>query len=639
MDQYTMIAERIIRSMDSNYLKVDRWDIFRNRMVSKLPELYPLILELYGDQYDVHIFLEKLLRDIWEAFQVRPAWLLAHDLEKAGTERWFLSNKAVGAVYYLDLFAGSFLGLIEKIGYLKSLGITYLHLMPIYRTAAGEHDGGYAVADYHTFQEGHGSAEDLAELANALKEAGIHLSLDMVLNHTSNRHAWAQKAIEGDRYYRNFYYIFDRYEEVAPYQKNLRDIFPEVRKGSFTWVPEVRGWVWTTFNSFQWDLKYRNHEVFRSMVGEILFLANCGADVFRFDAVAFMWKKQGTRCESLPKVHTLIKAMKLAVSLLIPTIAFKSEAIVHPEEVLGYIHADECEISYNPLLMAASWEALATRNPALLRKSIEHWLSLPGGCAWINYVRCHDDIGWTFDDGDAAELGINGYDHRKFLNSFYTGSFSGSFSRGLPFQENRETGDCRLSGSCASLAGLEAALEKEEPSAEELEFSLRRIKLLYGLSASVGGVPLLYLGDELGVLNDYSYREVIGHREDSRWVHRPPFDWDRLSRAEAGEGVEARVLQEMRNLFTVRAEEPALSMGKCRMVDGGHRHILGFARSGPAYDLLVLANFSDGEEFFDEGRLFSDAQQRKFVDLLTGRQYEGKLALQPWELLWLKPLV
>jgi hypothetical protein len=155
-----------------------------------------------------------------------------------------------------------------------------------------------------------------------------------------------------------------------------------------------------------------------------------------------------------------------------PAILFKSEAIVHPDEVINTFSPQECQLSYNPLMMALLWNSLATREVNLLSQALQERFALPQGTAWVNYVRCHDDIGWTFSDDDAARLGINGYDHRRFLNEFYRGRFTGSFARGFP---SRKTKDRRLpiSGTCASLAGLEKALAEEGP--DEVGLAIKRI--------------------------------------------------------------------------------------------------------------------------------------------------------------------
>jgi len=638
MDQCVLITDKIIKQLALVNSRHKRWNIFKKRFLSHFPGLYQLLIELYGNQYDIHIFLEDLVSDIWSAFKDRSDELVQNDNKQSEQAEWFLSHKAVGAVCYVDLFAENFHGLIEKIDYLKKLGITYLHLMPIYASPPGESDGGYAVSDYRSFSERLGSVNELRSLAKALRDEDIALSLDFVLNHTSDKHIWALKAVSGDIYYRKFYFIFSEKTKVEEYSCGLRDIFPQVRKGSFSWKKELDAWVWTTFNDYQWDLNYGNHEVFRAMVNEMLFLSNLGSDVLRFDAAAFLWKEKGTKCESLPKGHTLIRALKLASSIAAPLLQFKSEAIVHPDEVLQYIDPEECSLSYNPLLMALSWEALATRNPVLLRKSIIKRMKIPAGCAWVNYVRCHDDIGWTFDDHDAAEVGINAFNHRKFLNQFYTNQFPGSFAHGVPFQKNLETGDSRISGTCASLAGLEEALEKDNPLL--INHSVKRIRLLYGIAASLGGIPLLYLGDELGMLNDYTYMKKANQGDsqdlDSRWIHRPAFDWAAAENLSDRKTPASVLYKEIQHLFLIRKMESAFDMGICRIVDQEHRHILGYARSGLDGDILVLANFSDSQQIMVGENLYFGKTSPELIDILTGELYQHDICLQPWDLLWLK---
>ena len=333
--------------------------------------------------------------------------------------------------------------------------------MPLFKVPEAENDGGYAVSSYRQVNPAWGTIEDLTNLADSLRKEGISLVLDLVFNHTSDEHDWVKQALEGKLEFQEYYRMFP--DRVMPdaYEKNMREIFPDEHPGAFTYRKEIDRWVWTTFHAYQWDLNYANPAVFNQMAGEMLFLANLGVEVLRLDAVAFIWKELGTSSENLPQAHLLIQAFNAVARIASPALLFKSEAIVHPDDVVKYIHPDECQLSYNPLLMALLWNTLATRKVDLLDQALRQRFRLPEGTAWVNYVRCHDDIGWTFSDEDAANLNINGTDHRQFLNDFYSGRFPGSFARGLPFQENPKTGDVRISGTCASLAGLEKALNEE----------------------------------------------------------------------------------------------------------------------------------------------------------------------------------
>ncbi|MFN2227781.1 MAG: alpha-amylase family glycosyl hydrolase, partial [Anaerolineae bacterium] len=497
-------------------------------------------------------------------------------------------------------------------------------------------DGGYAVSSYRQVDPALGTMDELAALAAELRHKGISLVLDFVYNHTSDEHQWARRALDGDPDYREYYYIFPDRTMPDAYDATLREIFPEVRRGSFAYRAEIDGWVWTTFHNFQWDLNYRNPIVFDRMAEEMLFLANQGVEVLRLDAVAFAWKELGTSCENLPEAHMLIRAYNALARMAAPSLLFKSEAIVHPDDVARYIDPGECQLSYNPLLMALLWESLATRQVALLRTSMQKRFEIDPRCAWINYVRCHDDIGWTFSDEDAAALKINGFHHRQFLNAFYTGRFPGSFARGLPFQFNPTTGDTRISGACASLAGLEKALHVETEA--EVELALRRILLIHSVILSIGGIPLLYLGDEVATLNDYGYRADPDKADDSRWVHRPTADWDRYARRHDEHTLEGRLYTRLHHLVELRKRHPAFAVAETEVFDTGNGHVLGYVRQNEGRRLLVLANFSEEPQKIAANELRLHGLAYRFTDLVTGSQVDAlnELALEPLQFVWLK---
>ena len=418
------------------YLKLNQneWKRYLGRVEKFLPDLISIYFDIYGScVYAYPLFLE-LIERMTRSWIIRDESLKQLDSRRGVSNCWFQSNQIVGGVCYVDLFANDLKRLEEKIPYFKELGLNYLHLMPLFKISEGENDGGYAISSYRETNKKIGAIEDLRQFAGKLRENGISLALDFVFNHTSDEHDWALKAKKGDNRYRNFYWMFENRNVPDQYDAMLREIFPNEHPGAFSWVNDIKQWIWTTFHSYQWDLNYQNPEVFIRMAEEMLFIANLGVDVLRLDAVAFIWKQKGTVCENLPQAYKLIDAFNLIARIVAPNLQFKSEAIVHPDEVIRYISPKRCQISYNPLLMALMWEALATRDTKLLSASLRKHFTIPEGTAWINYIRCHDDIGWTFSDEDAAELWINGYYHRQFLNKFYTGKFPGSFAKGLPFQ-------------------------------------------------------------------------------------------------------------------------------------------------------------------------------------------------------------
>lgn len=597
--------------------------MYGERLERNMAELTARLYELYGSRWDFYKILSRLEAIMRKASDSRPAYLREQD-EDRSSRPWYLNQETVGMMLYVDLFAGNLRGLVDKIPYLKGLGVNYVHLMPLFDCPEGENDGGYAISSYRRVQPRLGTIEDLRLVAEEFHKSGIRLVLDFVFNHTSNEHEWAQKALAGNKKYKGFYYIYKDKSEVDGWNATLREIFPTVRRGSFTYLPKKREWVWTTFNSFQWDLNYSNPEVFLAMCEEMLFIANLGVDVLRLDALAFVWKEKGTVCESLPKAHTVIQAFQYVARIACPSLQFKSEAIVHPDQVIRYIHADECRLSYNPLQMALFWSTVATRDTRLLTLSLKKRQAIPGGCAWVNYIRCHDDIGWTFSDEDAAQLGMDGYLHRQFLNRFFTGRFAGSFAAGEPFQLNPTTGDCRICGTMASLAGLEQA---ERTGNGEWRFmAVERIKMMYAVLFALPGIPLLYAGDERAVLNDYSYRDDPLKKDDSRWVHRIA---DRGPASGFRYASQKEVEDSLREIIAARKKEPMLGGQDVFFYDTQDSHVFAFRRG----TVHVVANFSERQ-----ARFTIDAWSKDSTDLLSGRVFTNSLPqeLDSYEVRWLK---
>ena len=612
------------------------WRAFEMRLRQEWERLFGLLLGLYGGQYDFFYHLEELLAAAARNWFARPAWLKQLDARREADPAWFQSQQMVGAMCYVDLFAGTLHGLRDRVPYFKKLGLTYLHLMPLFESPEGNSDGGYAVSSYRRVNPRLGTIEELAGLARELQEHGISLSLDFVFNHTSDEHEWARRAQAGDHEYEHFYFLFPDRKVPDAYERSLREIFPTIRRGSFTWREDIHRWVWTTFNSFQWDLNYANPAVFRAMAEEMLYIANIGVEVLRLDAVAFIWKRMGTSCENQPEAHQIIQAFHSLVRIAAPAMLFKSEAIVHPDDVMSYISSQECQISYNPLLMALLWESLATREVKLLDHSMRSRFRLPQGTAWVNYLRSHDDIGWTFDDNDARWEWIDPSGHRTFLNQFYIGRFPGSFARGMPFQENPATGDARVSGTMASLAGLEQAIQSADE--QQIELAVRRILMLYSIILSIGGIPLIYLGDEVGTLNDYSFAHDPHKAGDSRWVHRPKTDWAWQERVQNDPGSpHGRIFAELVRLIELRKQEPAIYNSDTEFVETGNGHLFGYVRHGGGQRLFVVANLSEHAQEMDANQLRAYGAGYRFSDLVSGQMLtaERPLRLEPYQCVWL----
>ncbi|QLD10506.1 alpha-amylase family protein [Microbacterium oleivorans] len=616
----------VVAQVASRGIPVDGETIARVR--AEFPRLHRLFRALYGARADGLEALLRLISLTLDAHDARPAALRALDRRRAAEPDWFQSERMLGGVCYVDRFAGDLEGIRRAIPYFQELGLTYLHLMPLFQSPEGSNDGGYAVSDYRTVDPSLGTMDELRALADDLRAAGISLVLDFIFNHTSNEHHWARRAVAGDPEFADFYLIYPDRELPDAYERTTREIFPDDHPGSFVPLPDGR-WIWATFYRFQWDLNYAHPDVFAAMAGEMLFLANQGVEILRMDAVAFIWKRLGTPCESLPEAHLLLQAFNAVLRIAAPAVLFKSEAIVHPDEVKDYISPDECQLSYNPLQMALTWEALATRDARLLQRALDERHALPEGTAWVTYVRSHDDIGWTFDDTDAAALGIAGASHRRFLNDFFIGRFDGSFSRGYPFQENPRTGDARIAGTTASLAGIEAG----DAGGED------RVVLAHALAFSTGGVPLIYLGDEVAQLNDDSFADDPDHRDDSRWVHRPRRSDERYAQRHDPTTPAGRVFGRLRELIERRRATPEFAGNALVLFHTPHASVLGYTRPGRGDSdaaVLVLANVGDDAQLVTAETL--RGLEPEATDVITGGAVNlaGGLILAPHGFVWLR---
>ena len=586
----------------------------------------------------------ELLHILSEAWKQRPTALLQSDRQRSVEADWFQKPGQIGMMLYVHLFSKDLKGLIAHIPYFKELGITYLHLMPLLRPRQGPNDGGYAVADYRETDPRLGTMADLRELADLLRREGILLVVDLVMNHTAREHAWAQAALSGDPIFQNYYIMFDERSQPDAYERALPEVFPDFAPGNFTFQPEIGKWVWTTFYDFQWDLNYRNPEVFAAMLGEMLFLANCGVDVLRLDAVPFLWKRMGTNCQNLPEAVHILAAYRALVRMVAPGVLFKSEAIVAPDDIIKYLGAGGmegkvCEIGYNATLMNHMWHALASENTHLLRSTLSQLPAIPKEAIWLNYIRCHDDIGWGISDANAAAVNQNGRATRNFCTDFYTGAIPGSYAEGYVFQRDRHTGEARVSGTAAALSGLQKAQIEAEPG--RIRQALERLQLLNSIIFFMRGIPLIYSGDEIGQLNDFSYLTDAERAGDNRWVHRPPMNWEKAALRHRADTVEHTLFRLHVHLADVRSKQKALhGRSDDRILIPDNDHIFLCERAYQGERLLLAANFSRHTQVVSMETLPEHWHNIVLEDVLSGRflrfsSYE--LVLPPRQSFWLKP--
>ena len=590
--------ERLGRPLESD-------DAFHTRLARFFTELRDPLVAVYGADPRLQPALAGLLEAMARTSSERAPELKTLDHEREITPDWLRREQALGYVAYTDRFAGTLQGVRERIGYLRELGVSYLHLMPLLKMRPEPNDGGYAVVDYGEVEPSLGTIEDLEALARDLHQDGMALCVDVVVNHTAREHPWAQAARGGDPDKLAFYRTFEDRRKPDEYERTLPEVFPDIAPGSFTYDEDLRRWVWTTFNAFQWDLDYTNPEVFRAMSEAMLELANAGVDVLRLDAVPFLWKRKGTNSQNQPEVHQLLQAFRAALKIAAPGVAFKAEAIVSPRELVRYLGAGrhegkECDLAYHNVLMVLGWSALASGDVVLLTHTLQAMPPVPPGAGWATYVRCHDDIGWAITEEDAARAHQDAHLHREFLSDFYAGDFPGSFARGARFQPDPLSGEARTSGSTASLAGLDHALESGDEVATEL--AIRRILLLHAVAFAHGGLPLLYMGDEVGLRNDPAWADDPAHSQDNRWMHRPHMDWEAASRRHDGTTIEGRIWAGLQQLAARRRRTRAVhAQGRREPLWTGNDHVFALRREHAGDGMLLLANFSAQEQAVPAG--------------------------------------
>lgn len=621
---------------------------FYTRLGANFYAIHSLFDRLYGQRDDFKEQAQKLVETMAWQYIRRPEDLRQKDIEREADHNWFLSQNWVGMALYSQGFAGNLQGMQQHLNYFQDLGVNLVHIMPIMRCPEGSSDGGYAVSDFRKIDERAGSIEDLNQLARAMHERDILLTMDVVLNHTSDEHEWAQKAKQGDTTYQDYYYTFENRNVPDMFEQSMPEVFPETSPGNFTWDEDMGRWVMTVFNDYQWDLNYSNPAVFIEMLDVILFWANQGADILRLDAVAFLWKKIGSTCQNEREAHLILQLLKDCCQVTAPGVLYIAEAIVAPVEVTKYFGEDaviakECEIAYNATYMALMWDAVATKNVKLLNQGIK---SLPvklERATWLNYIRCHDDIGLGFDDRDIDLVGYHPTRHRKFLIDYFMGRFDDSHARGLPFGENEKTGDARISGSLASLVGLEYALEQGDP--KDIEDAVKIILLLHSLIMSFGGIPLLYYGDELGTVNDVSYLEDPHKKGDSRWVHRPNIDWEQAELRNEPGNPQYEIFSALKRMIAVRKEVDVFADFNNRdLLDVGNEHLFVFERYSihQSQDrVLVVSNFNDKPQHLnlDELGSWGAPQYGQIYDLYSGQRpdvFKNTLVIPPFSFYWLQ---
>ncbi len=606
------------------------WDsTFRFRFERHEQELHALFLSLYpGDGQAYEPFVEMLRR----CYEARPDTMRTLDQQRLASPGWYRGHELVGMLMYVNAFAGTLKGVRDKLDYVQACGVNYLHLMPLLESPEGRSDGGYAVADFRKVQPALGTMEDLARLADDCHERGIAVCLDFVMNHTSEDHAWARRARAGEKEYQERYFFYDSWDIPREFERTVPQVFPTTAPGNFSWCSEAGKVVMTTFYPYQWDLNYANPEVFRDMTENMLFLCNRGVDIIRLDAVPYIWKQLGTNCRNLPQVHTLVRIMRMVCEIVCPGTLLLGEVVMEPSKVVPYfgsVEKPECHLLYNVTTMASTWHTVATRDVRLLQHQLSQVFTLPGEYTFLNYLRCHDDIGWGLDYTYLNRFGIDEASHKQYLNDYLTGNWYGSPARGELYNNDPRLRDARLCGTTASLCGVEAALQ--EHNGYKLDWALRLDVMLHAYMFTLSGIPVLYSGDEIGQQNDYSYHSDPLKADDSRYLHRGNMDWAAAEERDDPATVPGRIFPALRQLETLRHEHRVFDAGAdVWLLLTGDDSVLGIGRYYQGEKLAALFNFSDGE------RRVPVNTPGSFTDLLTGQAVDKTgLLLPPGGFAWL----
>lgn len=603
--------------------------IFAQRMEKHQDELRWLYMELYGND----AMYAELCEQMHDYYLKRSTELKKRDIKKEKNPDWFKEKEMLGMMLYIDNFAGNLKGVEKKLAYLKECNVNCLHLMPFLDTPKGKSDGGYAVADFRKVRPDLGTMKDLARLTEKCHENGMNVCMDFVMNHTSEEHEWAKRARAGEGEYMSRYFFYDNGDIPARYEETVPQVFPTTAPGNFTWLPEIGHYVLTTFYPYQWDLNYRNPRVFNEMMYNFLFLANQGMDIIRIDAVPYIWKELGTSCRNLKEVHTIVRMMRMIAEIVCQSVILLGEVVMEPEKVVPYfgtVEKSECHMLYNVTTMATTWNSIATRDIRLLKKQMDIVSRLPKQYTFLNYLRCHDDIGWGLDFDTMKQWGMEEPSHKRYLNDYFTGKIADSISRGELYNDDPVTQDARFCGTTASMCGIEAA--GFEGNAEKMQVAIQEDLMLHAYMLTQSGIPMLYSGDELGQVNDYSYKDDAEKASDSRYLHRGAFLWELADKRKDLSTVQGQLFQMLNRLEQIRRQENVFSQeAEVYTYDVHNDSILGILREYKGERFIALFNFSENEQtaWMQEEGIFRNLVNGEIVEVKDP-------VLKGYEFVWMK---
>ena len=630
--------------MNDTYTVWNKDPVFTVRFIQNIKKIQEVYDQLYGEHPQRDRYYNHLLKTIYRGYKNRKPELKEMDIKRLSCSGWYLSRDIIGYVIYIDLFSQNISTVREKIPYFKELGINYIYFMPIYKTHDGNNDGGFSVSSYFATERSIGSMEDFELLTEDLRKEGIACCLDFVLNHTSKESSWAKRAQRGNPFFQEMYMMFPTRDIPDEYEKTLTDIFPDQAPGFFTFEEEIQKWVFTSFYPFQWDLNYKNPYVFNCIVKIMISIANRGVDVIRLDAVSHIWKEIGTCCVGLPQGHMVVNMLRMILDIVAPGVIFKGESMSPLDAVFEYFKEDSsgCEIMYNISLMSSLWYSMSTANGYYSALTIRKASNVPSSKRLVNFIRSHDDICFLFENDITERLQMNDFLERQAATRFLTDNQEGSFAKGVYYAYNPKTLDARVSGTLASLCGIEKF--KTNMNTKEFDTAICRVLLLNGILLALNGIPLIYSGDEIGTLNDYSYINDPEKTSDSRFIHRVSFDWKKAERRKIEGTMEKMIFEGIQKFIQVRKQHTIFN---CRVpmyeFDVKNDAVMVVHKQDNAKSLFVIANFSSGDQWV-ESRYIKECIKKDSMKVIASNQrieetdiqipLEG-LHIRPYQLLWL----
>lgn len=593
--------------------------------------------------------LEAALHDIaWHARADRPPPLQEWDLSRS--PRWHTGSEAVAYVAYADLFTRDFGAgpplreLAARLPYLADLGVTVLHLLPIQKSSG---DAGFAVDDYTQVDPRFGTMDDLEDLCRQAHARGISILLDFVLNHTSDLHPWAEAAKRGDPRYREFY-VWDETGTGAPWP-GVPDIFPDFAPGHWDWVPEQGKYVWSTFYKrqprkdgprtgacAQWDLNYANPNVLFAMVDTALQLLNKGVDGLRLDAVPFLWKEPGTACVSHPKVHDLLRVLRILVESVAPGAVLLAEANDQLAGLTEYFgtgpfRGRETHLAYAFPLMPCLWYASAKADTTPLQAVMARMPQLPENASWLVFDEVHDEV--SLETIAGLFPGPRGAALNRELFAHFTAEGRGEPFRFDPARQEYGQG---VSGTRWSL--LDGARAEADGDLHGVEDAIKRVLLHEAFKAAAGGMPLIYAGSEVGLANDPSYRQDPVKAPDTRFLKRTVYPRAAAERAYREGTKEARLFAGVKRILAARKVEPAFRGTRTILLDTPEAALLGFVRPARDGDVYCFFNFGPARWQVSVQTGADSDPESPLKDLLTGLEVlpDQPLELEGLSFRWLK---